>query len=395
MRAILKNERGSVLAMVALSTVVICGMAGLAIDGARGYVTRAELSRAVDAAALSGAAALRQGQSQAEQRIRSLAAANGVSPTLDPNTTLDIEFGMNEEGENTVMVSATRRIPTFFMRVMGREHLDVASVAEATVPPLDLVLVLDHSGSLFRNNAHDDLQRAAKDFVDHFDDSIDQMGLVTFNWRGSNRFMIDAPFTTTIKSRINAMVFDNTGDTNIAEGLRRAKEQLDTGPIRDRSVKVVVLFTDGRPTAFREMIGGRDRILAIYTTPCCIQGYWNNPDALPVDPPKPSVNGCRNASSCQGYTDPTARQKAKDWTAVRANEIREENVYLFVIGLGDPDTEDELEVPDDDFMRMLANQDGNTDPDQLQGAYYFAPSAAELGDVFEAVAEDILVRLTQ
>jgi hypothetical protein len=281
------------------------------------------------------------------------------------------------------------------MRVMGREHLDVASVAEATVPPLDLVLVLDQSGSLFRNNAHDDLQAAAKDFVDHFDDNIDQLGLVSFNWRGTDRFVIDAPFTTTIKSRINAMIFDDKGDTNMAEGLRRAKVQLDTGPVRDRSVKVVVLFTDGRPTAFREMIGGRDRILAIYTTPCCIQGYWNNPDALPVDPPKPSVNGCRNASSCQGYTDPTARQKAKDWTAVRANEIREENVYLFVIGLGDPDTEDELEVPDDDFMRMLANQDGNTDPDQLQGAYYFAPSAAELGDVFEAVAEDILVRLTQ
>jgi len=39
--------------------------------------------------------------------------------------------------------------------------------------------------------------------------------------------------------------------------------------------------------------------------------------------------------------------------------------------------------------------DGDTDPDQLQGAYYFAPSAAELGDVFESVAEDILVRLTQ
>ncbi|MGH7587673.1 MAG: pilus assembly protein TadG-related protein [Gemmatimonadota bacterium] len=137
MYAILRNERGSLLAMVALSTVVICGMAGLAIDGARGYVARAELSRAVDAAALSGAATLRLGQDEAEQRIRSLAAANGVIPTLDPNTTLDVEFGMNEEGENTVMVSATRRIPTFFMRVMGHDHLDVASIAEVTVPPLD------------------------------------------------------------------------------------------------------------------------------------------------------------------------------------------------------------------------------------------------------------------
>ena len=45
-------------------------------------MTRVELSKAVNAAALSGAAVLRQGESEAEQRIRSLAAANGVVPTL-------------------------------------------------------------------------------------------------------------------------------------------------------------------------------------------------------------------------------------------------------------------------------------------------------------------------
>ena len=65
-----------------------------------------------------------------------------------------------------------------------------------------------------------------------------------------------------------------------------------------------------------------------------------------------------------------------------------------MIGLGNPGAP-EIEVPDHDFMKLLANVDGDTDPDQLQGAYYFAPSAAELGDVFESVAEDILVRLTQ
>ena len=65
-----------------------------------------------------------------------------------------------------------------------------------------------------------------------------------------------------------------------------------------------------------------------------------------------------------------------------------------MIGLGNPGAP-VVQVPDHDFMQMLANVGGNTDPTQLQGAYYFAPSVAELGDVFEAVAEDILVRLTQ
>ena len=235
---------------------------------------------------MSGAALLRQGESEAEQRIRSLAAANGVVPTLDPDTTLDIEFGTNEDGGNTVMVSATRRIPTFFMHVLGRQHLDVASVAEATVPPLDMVLVLDQSGSMERSDAWDDFQTAAEHFVDRFDDDIDQVSLVS--------------------------------GTNVAEGLRLAGRRFDVGPVRDRSVRVVVLTV-------------------------------SNPDQLTTD--------------------------------VRADEIRSDDVYLFVIGLGNPGAP-EIEVPDHDFMRMLANVDGNTDTTQLQGAYYFAPSAAELGDVF-------------
>jgi hypothetical protein len=45
MRAILTNERGSVMSVVVLGTLVICGMAGLAIDGARGYVTWADAGR--------------------------------------------------------------------------------------------------------------------------------------------------------------------------------------------------------------------------------------------------------------------------------------------------------------------------------------------------------------
>lgn len=390
----LQNERGAVLATVAIVMVGLCGMAGLALDSGRAYIARAELSRAVDAAALGGAAALRLGQGTARQRIRSLAAANGVVPN-DAGVSLNLEFGTNDDGENTVTVSAARRVPTTFMRVLGQDHVDVSSVAQATVPPLDIVLVLDQSGSLASANAWDDLQRAARDFVNHFDDSIDQMGLISFQIRATDRFALDQPFRSTIRSKINSI--SSAGDTNTGEGLRLARLQLEGPAVRPRSVRVVVFFTDGRPTALRTNVQAEDRMIAVYTTKASgrIRGYFNNPDGLPTDAAA-SPSGCENKTFCApDWNEPLIRSRARQSGIDRAAEIRDEGIYLFTIGLGDPSESDPLLQPDNDYLTYLANEDGVADPSQPRGSYRFAPSPAELDAVFDAVAQDILVRLTQ
>lgn len=391
MRKLIRNQRGAVLAMVAISLVAILGIGGLAIDGARAYVTRAQLSRAVDAAALAGAASLRLGQAAAQQRIESLAAANGVDPAL-----LNVQFGVNADGENTVSVSANQVMPTTFMRVLGQTQVDVGSIAEATVPPLDIVLVLDQSGSLDAMGAWDDLQNAARGFVDHFDNNIDQMGLVSYQLRATDRFMLSQPFTGQVKAEINAITSD--GDTNTGEGLRRALNQLQTGPVRNRSVRVVVFFTDGRPTAFRGNIGGEDRMMAVYTTVAGgkMRGYFDDPDGLPSDGVVWPADGCHNqVPPCFGWSEPTIRDEAKDLGIQWADAIRSDGIFIFTIGLGNPNAADPLLVPDDAYLRYLANQDGVANSSQPQGSYYFAPTETELDDVFDAVAQDILVRLTQ
>jgi hypothetical protein len=48
-----------------------------------------------------------------------------------------------------------------------------------------------------------------------------------------------------------------------------------------------------------------------------------------------------------------------------------------------------------DFLRRIANENGIVSASQPQGKAYLAPSAAQLDDVFRAVAQDIVVRLTQ
>ena len=385
---VIRNERGTVLAFVAVSLVGLLGIAGLALDSGRAYVKRSELARAVDAAALGGAAALRQSQADAEQRIISLARANGVDPAL-----LNYSFGVNATGENTVSVSASETVQTTFMRVLGRDQVGVAAAAEATVPPLDLVLVLDQSGSIAREGAWDDLQNAAKDFVDNFSESIDQVGLVSFQLRAGQHVPLGQPFRSNIRAAIDAM--RSVGDTNTGEGLRLGRETLINGPTRNGSVRVVVFFTDGRPTAFRGMVGGQDRAMAVSTRITGnVRGYFDNPDALPLDA-LAQADGCRGVPSCFGMNEKTVRARGKSNGRQEADRIRQNNIYLFTIGLGNPNNPDPILTPDMDYLRELANEDGVSDASQPQGSAYFAPTAAELDDVFNAVAQDILVRLTK
>lgn len=68
---------------------------------------------------------------------------------------------------------------------------------------------------------------------------------------------------------------------------------------------------------------------------------------------------------------------------------------MYSIGLGNPAAGDPLEVPDLDYLREIANQDGVTNSRQPRGKAYFAPSEAELESVFRQVATDLLVRLAQ
>lgn len=383
----IRNDRGAVLALVAVSMVVLLGIGGLALDSARGYLTKARLARAVDAAVLAGARSLRLGEDVARQRAIDIAVLNGAN-----GDDLDVIFGVNAEGEQTVRVDAHLVMPTRLMRVLGVETMDVNSAAVAAVPPVDLVLVLDQSGSLKTADAFDDLQDAARLFVDYFDDGFDQMGLVSFNLRANERFSMAGAFSATIKYEIDQMTAFSY--TNVGEGLRLAQEQI-TGPaVRQRSAKVVVFFTDGRPTAFRGDLNGQDRILAIPQTGSNIAGYWDNPDQLPSNS-STSNDGCSGWSSCFGWTEPVARAHARQLGLDRASEMRNAGIFVYSIGLGNPLLSDPLWQPDMDYLRQIANEDGISDASQPRGKSYFAPSANELRSVFEQVANDLLVRLAQ
>ena len=388
------------MVIVAGGMVVFLGVAGLVLDSGRAFIARSELTRAVDAGVLAGARALRSGESSARNQALAVARANGVVAD-DSATTVEVSFGMNSEGDNTVTVTATRPMRTSLMRLFGRRWVDVGATATAVVPPVDLVFVIDQSGSLETAGAWDDLQHAARSFVNYFSDDLDQMAVVSFGTRGTTRLELQAPFRTAARNQVDRM--SSVGWTNTAEGLEHAYDQLVGEAARDRAVKVVVFFTDGRPTAFRGTIGGRNRILAVAAEDKnVVRGYFDNPDAIPMDSWQwPADDACRDVVNCQVWTEGghpphgvRGRDLARDMGFAVANRIRSEGAYLYAIGLGNP-LSSELGRPDLDYLSQLANEHGRISPRQPSGRMYFAPTPQDLDEVFRQVASDLVIRLSR
>jgi Mg-chelatase subunit ChlD len=377
---------------VAVSLVGIIGFSGLAIDLGRGYVTKIRLSRAVDAAAIEAASSIRLGQTKAEEAGRATAALNGIVDGVD-GISLSLSFDTNLFGETTVTARARQSITTTLSKVLGQDELDLSTEAVAAVPPVDMVFVLDQSGSLENQGVWDDLQTAANQFVSHFDDSLDQIGLVHYQVRGNEAFEIDGFFTTSITNAIDQM--NSAGDTNTGEGLRLARTQMKSKAVRERSAKVVVFFTDGRPTAFRDEINGRDRVIAVRRILTGnVRGIFENPESLPMSEVA-IPDDCATVPECYGWTEATVREEARQKGLHWADNIRSEGVVIYTIGLGNPAATDPIETPDIGYLELLANVGGIVNADQPRGRSYFAPSAAQLQSVFNQVARDLMVRLAK
>ena len=395
----LRSETGAVIVIIAGGMVILLGVAGLALDSGRAFIARSELSRAVDAGVLAGARALRAGETTARNQALAMSRANGVIPG-DPGTTVNVIFGLTPDGDNTVTMTATRPMRTSLMRLLGRRWVDIGSSATAVVPPVDLVFVIDQSGSLGSAGAWDDLQDAARSFVDYFSDDLDQLALVSFGTRGETRLPLQAPFRTAAKNQVDGM--SSVGWTNTAEGLQLAYDQIVGENTRERAVKVVVFFTDGRPTAFRGTIGGERRILAVAATAQnVVRGYWDNPSSIPMDRwLRPAADACRNVVNCEEWTEGGppphgvhGREIARDMGLAAADRIRSEGAYVYTIGLGNPFASN-LARPDLDYLSQLANEHGSVNSDQPSGRMYFAPAAEDLRAVFRQVAEDLVIRLS-
>jgi Flp pilus assembly protein TadG len=362
------GEKGQMVVIFGILLPVFAGMATLSVELGYVYLNRNKLQIAADAAALAAVRDLVQDNLQAA-RDRAVAVAAtytvaGKPVWIDP--VADVTFGRWESGTftptetsaNAVRVRARRNaevadhgIPLYFGPIIGISTVDVVVYATATLANIDLLLVIDRSGSMDDDTQYqwqccwhkvvvggvqpmDMLRTAAKQFISDLDSDVDQVGVVSYSTSASN------PIERMLTQDFNAarQAVDNipqpNGWTHIGDGIDKAITELRSDRARGSTVKIILLLSDGAPT-------------------------------------------CNSSGSCGSSSSYITSGRA--YALQKAGEANGYNFIVHTVSLG--------QDADRTLMQQIAQSAG--------GSEFYAATGADLSQVFASVRQRIPVRLVK
>jgi Flp pilus assembly protein TadG len=470
-----RGERGFVLVYMAAVLALLMVTTGLAVDSGRAYLVKAQLSKAVDGAALAAARSLNSGNPRAE--AAQVFKANfppgylGTATSPDPTTAANFfASSVNAAtGVNTVTVNATAVLPTTFMNVANFNSVTVASSGEATRRMVDLSLVLDVSSSIGAQWSA--VRDAARTFINSFDAAHDRISLLTFS--DGAKVLDPMPAVrgfdkTTVMNDVPSTL--PGGSTAMVEGLYRGWDELRSVPAGSQSgLRVIVVFTDGasnsvpgdygsgagyglRTYDFPQNAGdtfgqtwNSPHITGLYDTQTGANSMgidttvaWNStntpfsanpawPKYLPVASahthhrsagiptsfplqtsslnvdglPQSSTRGLRDFDAAAGKYPAEVyniNNAARNLVEIIANAARSDagdyHIRIYTIGMGQlvPLQLGTRHETSESILKRMAND--RTSPDfnstQLEGKYYYAQTAADVGPAFQALQNQIL-----
>lgn len=245
------DEKGFALVYTAVILTGLLLLVGLAVDAGRAYIVKAQLSTAVDGAALGAARMLNSGnpRNEAARLFQQNFPAGYMGTTAVTDAVNDPSFysmhTVRETGVNVVRVRAQATVPTTFMRLGKKTNVVVVSEGEAQRRMVDLSLVLDVSSSI--GSRWGAVRDAARAFVDAFDATGDRLSLITYS-NGANVLRQMPAGRGFDKAGLKAAIPNSLpgGSTAMVEGLYRGWDELRTVPNGQQSgLRVIVLFTDG------------------------------------------------------------------------------------------------------------------------------------------------------
>ena len=300
------SEAGVALIHMAVFMPMLLLFTGLAVDSGRAYLVKAQLSKAVDGAALSAARNLNGGNPKGE--AAKVFNANfppdfmGTTTVTDPATAGDFYemHTVEETGLHVVTIKATATLPTTFMRLGNFNEVTVSSASEATRRLVDLSLVLDVSGSI--GPAWPAVRDAARSFIDSFDKNGDRMALVTYSYGAKVLDPMPAGFGFD-KDKLKADVPNALpgGTTSMPEGLYRGWDELRSVSLGQQAgLRVIVLFTDGSGNVFPGFLDASGTAKGVFS--------GDFPKVLP-DP----NNATTNTPSIQGAYDTQTGSQSPNW----------------------------------------------------------------------------------
>ncbi|MCS7296186.1 MAG: VWA domain-containing protein [Chloroflexota bacterium] len=189
---------------------------------------------------------------------------------------------------------------------------------------------------------YDTMVDAADYFVGLFDPQYDKIGVANFSNRGSLVASLSSNFNA-VRSALHSMSPPN-GATNIAHAIAVGRQILDGTGKRANAVRVLVLLTDG-----------------VANTYCGSATY--NPNAY-------------NTTSC---SEGSGQSIAVEHAFNEAQRAKNADIIIYTIGLGN-------EV-DHNFLDQIARMTG--------GKYFYSPTAEQLDEAFQAVAEQTHIALVR
>ena len=158
------DRRGAMAVFLAISLIPLVGAAGLALDTTRGYLVKARLNQALDAAALAGGRVFYEDDRNDD--IRAFFDANFPPGFLGAQVS---DLNITDDPENgELTVSASASIPTSLVSVLGFEEMNISarSVVQRADRGMELVLVMDNTGSMRSGNKIGEMRDAAHELVD-------------------------------------------------------------------------------------------------------------------------------------------------------------------------------------------------------------------------------------
>ncbi len=260
-----RGERGFVIVMwTGMMICVIIPMIGLAIDAGILYTIKAKLQTAVDGAALGAARSLNRSQTISSQQTDATNTAiryyhanfptswMGVSTVNDPSVT----WPTAPTGTAIINVQGDIDAPTWFMRILGFNSVHLTSVGQSTRRNVNIMLVIDRSGSLgpapIGTNSCSAVVSGAQTFVNSFSNNRDKIGMVSFGAYYHEDFAPTQDFLDSAHGGANSLstvVLPQlvcTGYTNAAAAFSYAYSILKgLGDLN--ALNVILFFTDGQP----------------------------------------------------------------------------------------------------------------------------------------------------
>jgi Flp pilus assembly protein TadG len=286
------KEKGTILILGTVSMLLIVPMIGMAIDIGFLYAIKSKMQAAVDGAALAAARSLSDGATPSAQQLSAQNQgvtwfyANFPSTFLGVAsvnmTTSDVTYS-SANNIQTIAISASAQVNTFFMRWLGFTSTTVAANGTASRRDLVVMMVLDRSLSIAIEGECATMKSAAKAFTGQFAEGRDYIGLVTF----SNDVLMEQAPTQSFQSALgysNALgsgtgLIDNIncqGNTNTSQAISVAYNQLWLMNL-PLAMNVLFLETDGFPNTLT-------------------LNFWDNTN---------TVSGLSSSSTCQDLNGKT------------------------------------------------------------------------------------------